>query len=63
MNILFFLTPKSEVAYIYDTDSVRITLNLKNGERKLLRIYSVPTTVIESVLKNVENVNISMMQK
>ena len=23
MNILFFLTPKSEVAYIYDTDSIR----------------------------------------
>lgn len=26
MNILFFLTPKSEVAYIYDTDSLRQAL-------------------------------------
>lgn len=26
MNILFFLTPKSEVAYIYDNDTLRQTL-------------------------------------
>lgn len=26
MNILFFLKPKSEVAYIYDTDTIRQTL-------------------------------------
>lgn len=26
MNILFFLTPKNEVAYIYDTDSLRQAL-------------------------------------
>lgn len=26
MNILFFLTPKEEVAYIYDTDSLRQAL-------------------------------------
>ena len=26
MNILFFLKPKSEVAYIYDTDSLRQAL-------------------------------------
>ena len=26
MNILFFLTPKNEVAYIHDTDSLRQAL-------------------------------------
>ncbi|MGN1180314.1 MAG: CBS domain-containing protein, partial [Suilimivivens sp.] len=26
MNILFFLTPKNEVAFVYDTDSLRQAL-------------------------------------
>lgn len=33
MNILFFLTPKSEVAYIYDTDSLRQTLEKMENHR------------------------------
>ena len=33
MNILFFLTPKSEVAYIYDTDSVRQALEKMENHR------------------------------
>lgn len=33
MNILFFLTPKSEVAYIYDTDSLRQALEKMENHR------------------------------
>lgn len=33
MNILFFLTPKSEVAYLYDTDSVRQALEKMEHHR------------------------------
>lgn len=33
MNILFFLTPKSEVAYVYDTDSVRQALEKMEHHR------------------------------
>ncbi len=33
MNILFFLTPKSEVAYIYDTDSLRQALEKMEHRR------------------------------
>lgn len=33
MNILFFLTPKSEVAYLYDTDSLRQALKKMESHR------------------------------
>jgi len=33
MNILFFLTPKSEVAYLYDTDSLRQALEKMENHR------------------------------
>ena len=33
MNILFFLTPKSEVAYLYDTDSVGQALKKMESHR------------------------------
>lgn len=33
MNILFFLKPKSEVAYIYDTDSLRQALEKMENHR------------------------------
>ncbi len=33
MNILFFLTPKSDVAYIYDTDSLRQVLEKMENHR------------------------------
>ena len=33
MNILFFLTPKSEVAYLYDTDSLRKALKKMESHR------------------------------
>ena len=33
MNILFFLTPKSEVAYVYDTDTVRQVLEKMENHR------------------------------
>ncbi len=33
MNILFFLTPKSEVAYIHDTDSLRQALEKMENHR------------------------------
>ena len=33
MNILFFLTPKSEVAYVYDTDTVRQVLEKMENQR------------------------------
>lgn len=33
MNILFFLTPKIEVAYIYDTDSLRQALEKMENHR------------------------------
>ena len=33
MNILFFLTPKEEVAYIYDTDSLRQALEKMEHHR------------------------------
>lgn len=33
MNILFFLTPKSEVAYIYDTDPLRQALEKMENHR------------------------------
>lgn len=33
MNILFFLTPKSEVAYLYDTDSLLIALKKMESHR------------------------------
>lgn len=33
MNILFFLTPKSEVAYIYDTDTLRQALEKMENHR------------------------------
>ncbi len=37
MNILFFLTPKKEVAYLYDTDSLRQALE-KMESRKFTAI-------------------------
>lgn len=33
MNILFFLTPKSEVAYVYDTDTLRQALEKMENHR------------------------------
>ena len=33
MNILFFLTPKSEVAYLYDTDSLAQALEKMESHR------------------------------
>ncbi len=33
MNILFFLTPKNEVAYLYDTDSLRQALEKMENHR------------------------------
>lgn len=33
MNILFFLTPKSEVAYVYDTDTLRQVLEKMENHR------------------------------
>lgn len=33
MNILFFLTPKSEVAYVYDTDTLRQVLEKMEHSR------------------------------
>lgn len=33
MNILFFLTPKKEVAYLYDTDSLRQALEKMESRR------------------------------
>lgn len=33
MNILFFLTPKSEVAYLYDTDSILTALKKMESHR------------------------------
>ena len=33
MNILFFLTPKSEVAHIYEDDTVRQALDKMEGFR------------------------------
>lgn len=33
MNILFFLTPKSEVAYVYDTDTLRQALEKMEHHR------------------------------
>lgn len=33
MNILFFLTPKSEVAYVYDTDTLRQVIEKMENHR------------------------------
>ncbi len=33
MNILFFLTPKSEVAYVYDTDTLRQAIEKMENHR------------------------------
>ena len=33
MNILFFLTPKSEVAYIYDEESLRQGLEKMENQK------------------------------
>lgn len=41
MNILFFLTPKSEVAYVYDTDSLRQALEkMENHKYSAVPIIS-----------------------
>lgn len=46
-----------------DSESVRLRLNLKNGDTKLLRIYNVPTITLENVLKDLENMKISKKAK
>ena len=33
MNILFYITPKSEVAYLYDTDTVKQAMDKMEGHR------------------------------
>ena len=46
-----------------ERETVRLVLNLKNGQRKSIRIYSVPTEILKSVMKNIETIELSKNAK
>lgn len=53
----------NKYGYSAKSETVEVMLNLKNGQRKELRIFNVPYEIIEEVLQNTEKVKLSEKAK